>query len=230
MQNNQSSPNHIIVSSMSTPRFKHLLVSIIAMIAIAESAAAMSPSEVFVNAPRRIFPLIDRNTRLDMLDYFNSGLTTSSKNNLGGGSSVTALSDHQISIKLTDASTVDLVLLPAGTDTLLAVISTVNTPAPDSKLTIYTSDWKTAVTPRTFVKPSLSDWLNSEGKKKAADVARMVPFLLVGYSYDPATATLTLTNNTPRFLSSEVYAIVKPYFRDKLLYRWNNKQFKAEKQ
>ena len=56
-----------------------------------------------------------------------------------------------------------------------------------------------------------------------------MPFLLISYDYDPATRTLTMTNNTGTFLSEEVYEIVKPYLLENLRYRWNGKKFEAVK-
>ena len=53
----------------------------------------------------------------------------------------------------------------------------------------------------------------------------MVPFLLISYSYNPATLTLTLTNNTRSFLSEDVYSIVEPYLKTEILYKWNGKKF-----
>ena len=36
----------------------------------AASAWALTASEAFTSAPRSVFPLLDNNTRLDMVDYF----------------------------------------------------------------------------------------------------------------------------------------------------------------
>ena len=33
-------------------------------------------ADAFTSAPQNIFPLLDRNTRLDMVDYVKSGLST----------------------------------------------------------------------------------------------------------------------------------------------------------
>lgn len=206
-----------------------ILFIICCMLAPLASVRALTAREAFISAPRRVIPLIDNNTRLDMLDYFNSGMKTASTNALNGKSSVTALSDDAISIRLTDASTIDIAVLPCGNDTLIAVIKTVATPAPDSKLSVYSKDWKSDLTSRTFAKPALKDWLTPEGRKNQASVESVIPFLLVGYSYDPAASTLTLTDNTSQFMPADVFATISGYLSPKLVYRWNGQKFQPRK-
>lgn len=203
---------------------KSILTSLLAVIICYGSAfAQFTASKAFVDAPRHVLPLLDRNARLDMLDYFNGGLSTKTSNKLNGSSAVTAVSPQLVSVQMTDASTCDIAVLPAKTDTLVAVISTVATPAPDSKMTVYSSDFNRDLTTSVFARPVLKDWI-TDGSSLST-VEAMVPFLLISYSYNPATATLTLTNNTRSFLSEDVYSIVEPYLKKELIYKWNGKKF-----
>lgn len=214
---------------MKSRLFKHLLaLASMALLAVAP-AEALTPSQAFVNAPASLYPTLDRNTRLDMVDYFTGGLSTESKNALGGGSAITDMTDRSITIKLTDASTSTLAILPAEGDTLVAVITTIQSPAPDSRMTIYDKSWSSSATAKAFVRPVLSDWLTAEGRKNAKTVESVVPFLLIDYVYDPSTSELTMNNNTRLFLSDEVYAIVSPYLLKQLKYRWNGKRFVSSK-
>lgn len=185
--------------------------------------AQLTASKAFVEAPRNVMPLLDRNARLDMLDYFNSGLSTKTANKLNGASAITAASPMQIAVQLTDASTCHFAMLPAQSDTLVAVISTVSTPAPDSKMTVYSSDYSRDLTPSVLAKPTLKEWLTDTSM--LSTVESMVPFLLISYSYDPGSGLLTLTNNTKQFLSEDVYAIVEPYLKKSISYKWTGKKF-----
>lgn len=138
---------------------------------------------------------------------------------------MTAVTPETMHIAMTEASTYQLSVIPASSDTLIALIITVSTPAPDSKMTVYTSDWKRNVTAEVFRKPLFRDWLNDAGRKNNDEVEALVPFLLIGYSYDPATMTLTLTNNTRQFLAREIYEMVEPYLLSELTYRFDGKKF-----
>lgn len=207
---------------------KRILAAALAALCLA-GASAMTPAEAFVSAPRQIFPLLDRNARLDMIDYFNSGMSTRTANALNGTSAVTAMTPSTITVEMTSASTVELVVLPCGNDTVVAVISTVKTPAPDSKIAVCSSDWKKTLTPQFFSKPELKDWLTDDGRRNRGEVESFVPFLLISYAYDPSASTLTLTNNTREFLSDDVYAIVEPFLKQTIVYRWNGKRFAVTK-
>lgn len=200
-----------------------LTVVIAGLIGYGSAFAQLTASQAFVEAPRSVLPLLDRNARLDMLDYFNGGLTTKTSNKLNGSSAVTAVSPEQIAVQMTDASTCHMAVIPAANDTLVAVITTIATPAPDSKMTVYSSDFARDLTSSVFSKPTLRDWV-TDGSSLAT-VESMVPFLLISYSYNPATLTLTLTNNTRSFLSEDVYSIVEPYLKKEILYKWNGKKF-----
>lgn len=203
-----------------------LAVTAAAALAVAPCAQAqLTAAGAFTKAPRQVFPMLDNNARLDMVDYFNSGMTTPSTNALKGKSRITALAPLSMTISMTEASDYQLALLPAGSDTIIAVITTVATPAPDSKMALYTKDWTANVTAKRFNKPLLRDWLTPEGRNNSDDVESLVPFLLISYSYDPDTATLTLTNNTGSFLSEEIYETVQPYLLSSLSYRWDGKKF-----
>lgn len=211
---------------------KHCIITLllaVAALAASNPASALDPADIFVSAPRSIFPLLDRNTRLDMIDYFRSGLSNASKNNLDGTSAITALTPSTITIKLTAASSADIVILPCGSDSIVALISTVNTPVPDSKLAIYSSDWAINLTPKMFKTPQLNDWLTDQGHKNASQVTDLVPFMLVSYSVDPDSGILTLTNNTASFLSDDIAQIVAPFFKTNLKYSWNGKRFTLQR-
>lgn len=103
--------------------------------------SAWTISDAFATVDEDIIPLLDRNARLDMIDYFNSGMDRPSANALSGHSSITRMDDMSMRISLTDASSYQLAALPAGADTLVAVIATVLTPAPDSRMAVYTRSW-----------------------------------------------------------------------------------------
>ncbi|MDE6651479.1 MAG: DUF3256 family protein [Paramuribaculum sp.] len=188
--------------------------------------AQLSASRAFAEAPQTVFPLLDHNTRLDMIDYFNSGMTTPSKNAMDGKSRITALSPVKLEISMTDASTYELAVLPTSDgDSVIALITTVATPAPDSQMAIFSKDWSRNLTNTAFSKPTLADWLTDEGKDNIGEVEGIVPFLLVSYSYNPDTQKLEITNNTAKFVSPELYELVAPSLKKTMSFSWNGSKF-----
>ncbi len=202
------------------------LASAALVLAAFPASAQLTAAQVFADAPQEVFPLLDHNKRLDMIDYFNSGMATPSQNAFGGESRVTALTPSQLRAQMTDASTYEISLLPtAKGDTIVALIVTVATPAPDSRLTLYSEDFSSNLTVGAFSKPTLDEWLTASGRSNRGDVEAFVPFLLVSYSYNPEDKVLTLTNNTSQFVSADVYQMVSPYILGSLSYKWNGSKF-----
>ncbi len=191
--------------------------------------AQLTASEAFSTAPNSVFPLLDSSTRMDMIDYFNSGMSNTSTNNLKGQSAVTALSDKSLSVKMTDSSTAQIVVLDGNSGQIVAVISTVASPGLDSSIAFFDADWKALPDGDFFAKPRLDDWLTDEGKANKADVEMQVPFMLASYNYDPATGKLLLVNNLNRFLDEDIYDIVSPYLRPTLSYTWTGKKFTLDR-
>ncbi len=210
---------------------KRLLSSITAIAAgsMAVMFAQLTASEAFTSAPNSVFPLLDSNTRLDMVDYYNNGLSTPSSNSLNGQSAITSMTDKALTVKMTDSSTSQIIVLGDGADSVIGVISTVATPGLDSKISFFDNKWNPLPADRFFTVPSLKAWLSDEGKGNEAEVTMQVPFMLASYSYDPTTGTLTATNNLSTFLDSDIYSIISQYLRDKLVYTWNGKKFSPVK-
>ena len=88
---------------------KYLLA--IAIGAASLTMSAQSAADLFTSAPQKIFPLLDRNTRLDMVDYFKNGMATPSQNQLDGRSAITEMTPESITVKMTDSSAIQLVEL-----------------------------------------------------------------------------------------------------------------------
>ncbi|MCM1504852.1 MAG: DUF3256 family protein [Muribaculum sp.] len=207
---------------------KYLIPALICVLSSFPAYAQLTAENAFASAPQAIFPLLDKNTRLDMIDYYLSGSDTPSKNRLDGKSRISAMTGDDIKIAMTDASTYQLAILPAGTDSIIAVITTVATPAHDSHIAFYDRSWKKL--PDTyFTAPTMSDWLNDEGKKSPDTVTVMVPFMLTEYVYDPESKTLSLINNLKEFMSVDTESMVSPYLLPSLVYVWDGKKFEKSK-
>lgn len=195
---------------------------------VPEANAQLTASKAFADAPATVFPLLNRNARLDMIDYFNGGMSTASTNALQGKSRITAIAPDDMKIAMTDASSYQLSILPTSNDTIIALIQTVATPAHDSHITFYSRNW-TPISDNLFTAPSLNDWLTPAAKKSGADVSSMIPFMLAEYVYDPQKRTLTLTNNLSEFLSPDVYSLVGQDLRPSIIYQWDGKRMNLTK-
>lgn len=199
---------------------KSVLVALLLLSGFGSARAQLSASKAFADAPREVFPLLTDMTRLDMIDYYASGARTASRNVLDGESRIEEMSPLKMKIKMSDVSEYAIVILPFKRDTVIAVVSTVMIPMPDSRLAFYGSDWEPSEKNR-FTEPGLSQWLLPSAKEVRADVENAIPFVPATYSLDAATGELTLSHNLKDLLPEADYEFVKDYVRPSLLYRWN---------
>lgn len=214
------------MTAMYMVRF--ILVGLLLVSGFGSLKAQMSASKAFAEAPRELFPLLTDMTRLDMIDYYASGTRTASRNVLEGESRIEEMSPLKMKIKMSDVSEYVIAILPSKRDTVIAVVSTVMIPMPDSRLAFYSSDWEPSEKNR-FTDPGLSQWLLPSAKAVRADVENAIPFVPATYSVDAATGELTVTHNLKDLLPEADYEFVKNYVRPALSYRWDGSRMKLVK-
>ena len=78
------------------------------------SAQDLMIRDVFKQMPASLLPTISENNRLDMLDFMDSKMKAEVKNRLGGTSEMTALTDSTLTIRMSNALQVDMLLLESG--------------------------------------------------------------------------------------------------------------------
>lgn len=173
-------------------------------------------------------PLLDANTRMDMVDYYTSGIKRPSDNAAGGQVRITALDSLQLSYASENGSSMTVSLLPTPTDTLLLCIETLPLPLPDSRITVYGKNWDRTDT-RILQPTVLADWLTAYGRKNRTEVEKAIPFIIADASYSPATKTLTLTHNMLQYISPEADgAMLRQALRPQLVYVFNGKRFNLQ--
>ncbi len=165
-----------------------VILGIVTMLVTAFTAVAQVPlaSDVFVGAPRQITPLLDKSVKLDMVDYFNSGMATPSKNLLDGNARVTALHPGSISVQTSEAEKYTIAVLPVGKSFVIAVIQTLAIPEADSNIKFYDAKWRPLDGDRYMKAPAMADWLTSQGRKNRKAVDDAVPFVTAEYVKDGA--------------------------------------------
>ncbi len=184
-------------------------------------------TDLFARAPRTVFPLLDRNTRLDMVDYYNSGLSTPSRNLIGGESRITVADSVSLDIAMSGSSSYHMTLLPARGDTIIALVRTVNLPTPDSDLQLYTTTWQPATGVQDFTLPGLDEWLKSGIKGTDPDVVNLIPFVTTTITIDNNLLTLkpSLDGRYTRDDSTKVADVM----RQQIQYSWDGNKLRFKK-
>jgi hypothetical protein len=110
------------------------------------SALDMKIQDFFRQMPASLLPTLSENNRLDMLDFMASNMKAEVTNRLGGKSEMTVLTDSTLTIRVSDALTVELLLLRSeNTDkNLLCLIETFgrDSLSLDSQVRFFTPSWE----------------------------------------------------------------------------------------
>lgn len=188
----------------------------------ATAAGAREARDFFVEAPPQVVPMLETNARLDMIDYFATGLSTPSANTLNGRSRITALSPDAIEVQMSRDATLQMVVVPSGSDTTIVVIETVLTPVADSSVSLYrASDWKRLPSPalpgaKAFIAPD---------KAKEARGMELPDMTFTSCSYMPAEGIFRFTDNTAAYYTTTDSPEVLKMFRTYVDMRLKGRKF-----
>lgn len=96
---------------------------------------------LFVQVPEAELPLLERNSRLDMLDLYNYKMAAKGENIFGGVSVMQVKDEDFVQVRLTDVSRWEMMRLKSDSLVLYACVHTLMSPAAESRVRFYHSDW-----------------------------------------------------------------------------------------
>lgn len=185
---------------MNLPRFIISLAVAAALMPLPFAAEARTAADFFVSAPDEMLPLLPQNTRLDMLDYFSSGMSTFSPNATRGNARIVLNEPSKLQAVLSRDSNIQIALVATEKDTLLAVIETVLTPVADSSVAFYDKSWQPlniampSATPLDFVPDSL---------RKEASGCEMPDVAFSTVDFEPESGLFVVNNTTAGYYAEQ---------------------------
>ncbi len=184
--------------------------------------------DFFISEPNDIFIIVDKNTRLDLLDYYDGGRIVSTQNALGDDTQLIDISNDYLSIQLSESSTVEMQLIyPSRNDTVIVVNQIIYTPVPDSKLMFFDKNWE-KLNNKNFIKePTIESFINipSSSGKKEKDILEMIEFPLISYSINPQKNTIVASNGLKEYLTTTEYNKIAPYLKNNIEFTLKGKKY-----
>ena len=158
------------------------LLTFIAAIAFSTMQAAAYDyiDRFFAYMPQRVLPILDKTSRLDMIDLYNNAMVAKAENVYGGMSEMKHKSDFYLSIRLTDVSTWQMRIIPMAHDTLIVCAHSLSANGTSTTLSYYKEDWHSVKrdipmpTQSQFVLPNTTT-LSASRLQKLKSVAHMLP-------------------------------------------------------
>ena len=113
------------------------------------SAQELALRDVFRQVPDSLMPSLSVNNRLDFIDFMDSNMRAVVRNSFGGMSEMTILADDSLSVRMSDALRIDIMLLTLDEpiDTIRQVVVFTESFLTDSVygetvVKFYTPDWQ----------------------------------------------------------------------------------------
>lgn len=190
---------------------------------------AQDMANVFTAMPDQYIPQLENAWRKDLVDLYTSGKEPRLKNRMNGFSSLRKLTGDYLLLQTTERSTVEMKLLPLVNNTyVVCMVSTVNGPAPDSRIEFFTTNWEPLPASDLFAPPA-AGWYVKPGVDKQGEAWQEalshLDMDLIQYRLSPDDLTLTATYTTPRYLGREARAKVEPYLASPKVYTWQKSHF-----
>lgn len=121
------------------------IIFLVIGLTMAMGVEARSMREIWTSLPDSLLPYVDRNHRLEMVEFIDMNLNGDVDNLFGGKSEMDTITTDYIGLTLSQSSSMQIKRLPvAGGDSLLCVVKTYLGPAAESEVVFYHQDWTPA--------------------------------------------------------------------------------------
>ena len=128
---------------------RYWLLGLLLLVLQTGRAEGLKMHDVFKQMPDTLLPTLSENNRLDMLDFMASNMKAEVTNLLGGKSEMTLLTDSTLSIQMSKALKVDMLLLTPEasadpeTEDVICLIETfgIDSLSLESTVRFFTTSW-----------------------------------------------------------------------------------------
>lgn len=221
--------------------FKTAALVLAAASGISAASAAHSPAdsgqsptiaEVFTEMPVSVLDLLDRSTRLDMLDYAAADSVYDATNLLDGVSRLRTLTDSYALVELTDVSTLQIKLLPhKKLGTVIMTLYTVGSPdkALDTGIQFFDAGFRPLKTADLFPALKTKDFFNTADREAVRELEARLPFPSYKMTASPFDATVAVDLTVPTDIDTADRDALLSHIAPPRVLSWNGSRFKMQK-
>lgn len=190
---------------------------------IVMTSQAKDIREIWLSMPDSLIMYLDKNKRIEMVDYIDMKVKAEVKNTLEGMSVMDTLTHDFLQVTLNEASTLQMRILPTENgDTVFCLVRTFSGPQAESEVYIYAQDWQKnrqlSFSPSSFIsKPdTMTDAAFDE-------LRQLIDVLLVEARLSVDSPTITLIASAINLSKAEADKI-RPILPPRSLL-WNGQDF-----
>lgn len=210
-----------------------LLPSLLCMGKSGEGPDTITARRAFMELPSGELDLLSKNTRFDMLAYFDNDSIYKAPNNLRGTSYLEKVTDNYLLVRLSEASTLQLKVLKLknGNDILMSIYTTGGEgDAQDSDIKFYDAALKPLDSKKYLKAPELKTFFQTKGyKTKMKEIEEILPFYAIYYQASPDNSNLKATLTLGDILTVENQKLIEMFLLPTVTLAWDGKSFKQVK-
>lgn len=220
------------------PHLRAILMPAAAVLAGALSAHALTAAEAFVKIPRQDLDILTISMRQDMIDYMQADSIVHKRNVFYGESWIEKMTDNYIRVHLTDASNIQLKVLPLAKGDKQVVMTiytiTADNGTSDSTLKFFNEEMTELPRQQFFSLPDPKDFYDFPKDKKSdkkidkKEIYDIMPFYTIKYDITPDSDLLQGTLTMSDYLTLEQKVKVEKYLHPEMSWLWTGKKFKKQ--
>ncbi len=122
---------------------KSILYLIGGLLLLPCSVMARQMKDIWISMPDSMIAYLDKNKRMEFIDYADMHIKMDVDNLLHGKSIVDTLTADFMKVRLSEASTIEIKRLPYGNDSIICVVKTLKSGnVGESEINFYNQNWK----------------------------------------------------------------------------------------
>ncbi|MBP5570262.1 MAG: DUF3256 family protein [Prevotella sp.] len=216
---------------------KRLNIIILLVCAPILVGAQISLRDVWLSMPDGMIPYLNKNLRLEHLDFVDMGVKSEVNHQLNGVSVMDTLTADYTHITLSKSSSLELRLLPVNDSTkIICVVRTFKAPAEESEIRFYDTDWNLLTddyglekiknqdnTDTEFLLSSFVQRPDTLSTERFEELCKLIEPVMVSASFDVAEPVLTFRLSVPLAVPDDreqLKSILRPR-----RFKWDGKVF-----
>lgn len=216
---------------------KRLNIIILLVCAPILVGAQISLRDVWLSMPDGMIPYLNKNLRLEHLDFVDMGVKSEVNHQLNGVSVMDTLTADYTHITLSKSSSLELRLLPVNDSTkIICMVRTFKAPAEESEIRFYDTDWNLLTddyglekiknqdnTDTEFLLSSFVQRPDTLSTERFEELCKLIEPVMVSASFDVAEPVLTFRLSVPLAVPDD-HEQLKSILRPRR-FKWDGKVF-----
>lgn len=177
--------------------------------------------------PDSVMPLLTKNNRLDLIDFYDARMEAVVTNRVDGKSRLDTLTADFVHIRYTQSANVSMKLLPVNDTTdILCMVTTVRASVADSRIAFFDAGWHPLEVEACIAEPRMEEFRSTVQDDSTLWAWSKMDIFFRTYRLCAGNTDLKCMLTAPDYLSEEERKEVAPYVRQQpLIYRWSEGKY-----